>query len=661
MKRIAFYLLFLLFTFSAAAQLNTDRIVANGRAALYFKDYFLSIQYFNQVIKIKPFLSEPYMYRGFAKLYLEEFRGAEADCSSALNINPFLTDAYICRAYARLGLNNFDGAATDFEKAMELLPDNASLLTSRAAVYVEQKQYETAMSDYNLAIGKEPKNKFSYYERGRLHFLMNDTTGAYKDFTKVIELDKFSAMGWSARGLLNLQSKNYKEAVSDLNEAIIFDEKKAGNYINRALAKYMTKDLRGAMTDYDRALELDPNEFLGYFNRGLLRAQVGDNNRAIEDFDMVLRFDPDEYTAILNRAMLRMETGDILGAIDDYSAIIKRYPNFYPAYFSRSEALAKIGKKKEAELDYMTAIHVENEERKKNENKQFVAETETREETDDDLHNYKKIVVIDTEKERNKLQYQNNELRGTIQDVNVDIEPEQNFFLSYYVPEKQVNRFHFYKKLDEYNRSQKQDNQLKITNEEMKLSTDLVVLHLSYINELSQRIEENPLDYDAYFFRAVNFGLIQDFENSIESYNKAVALNPDFMLAYFNRANTRTKLLDYESSKGEENQKQNSVFSMSKLNSEFIIKDYNKVVELEPNFIYGYFNRGNFYFLNNDFTSAITDYSIAIAIEPDLAEAYFNRGLAYILQGDKKKGLIDLSKAGELGIVAAYNIIKRYS
>ena len=41
------------------------------------------------------------------------------------------------------------------------------------------------------------------------------------------------------------------------------------------------------------------------------------------------------------------------------------------------------------------------------------------------------------------------------------------------------------------------------------------------------------------------------------------------------------------------------------------------------------------------------------------AEAYFNRGLARLSQGDANRGIADLSKAGELGIINAYSIIKR--
>ncbi len=38
------------------AQINTERVMTIARNALYFEDYVLSIQYFNQVINAKPYL-----------------------------------------------------------------------------------------------------------------------------------------------------------------------------------------------------------------------------------------------------------------------------------------------------------------------------------------------------------------------------------------------------------------------------------------------------------------------------------------------------------------------------------------------------------------------------------------------------------------------------
>ena len=72
MKRLAYIILFILncqfpIVNSAFAQINTDRVMLMGRNALYYEDYVLSIQRFNMVISAKPFLSEPYFFRGLAK------------------------------------------------------------------------------------------------------------------------------------------------------------------------------------------------------------------------------------------------------------------------------------------------------------------------------------------------------------------------------------------------------------------------------------------------------------------------------------------------------------------------------------------------------------------------------------------------------------------
>ena len=53
-------------------------------------------------------------------------------------------------------------------------------------------------------------------------------------------------------------------------------------------------------------------------------------------------------------------------------------------------------------------------------------------------------------------------------------------------------------------------------------------------------------------------------------------------------------------------------------------------------------------------------YTQAIAVDADFAEAYFNRGLTYIYTDLPEQGLADLSKAGELGIYQAYNLITRF-
>jgi tetratricopeptide (TPR) repeat protein len=175
--------------------------------------------------------------------------------------------------------------------------------------------------------------------------------------------------------------------------------------------------------------------------------------------------------------------------------------------------------------------------------------------------------------------------------------------------------------------------------------------------------------------------LVQDFAEAIKDYTKVVEADPSFAMAYFNRAAVRYKQLEYTlsqqlSSAGPGNAQSAMSLNLNTRNPavipapaeknsnrayehELVIRDYDMVIRLNPGFIYAYFNRGNLFCAQRDFRAAIQDYSEAILRDPDFAEAYFNRGLSRLSQGDANRGIADLSKAGELGIINAYSIIKR--
>jgi len=81
MKKIILAAFIIFSSLSASAQVNTDRVMMIGKNALYFEDYVLAIQYFNQVIMAKPYLADPYYFRALAKFMLDDFKGAEEDAT----------------------------------------------------------------------------------------------------------------------------------------------------------------------------------------------------------------------------------------------------------------------------------------------------------------------------------------------------------------------------------------------------------------------------------------------------------------------------------------------------------------------------------------------------------------------------------------------------
>ena len=85
-----------------SAQYNIDRVLMAGRSALYYEDYVLSMQYFNQAINAKPYLYEPWYFRAIAKYNLDDYVGAESDCNEAIALNPYVSSMYDLRGICRI-------------------------------------------------------------------------------------------------------------------------------------------------------------------------------------------------------------------------------------------------------------------------------------------------------------------------------------------------------------------------------------------------------------------------------------------------------------------------------------------------------------------------------------------------------------------------------
>ena len=118
----------------------------------------------------------------------------------------------------------------------------------------------------------------------------------------------------------------------------------------------------------------------------------------------------------------------------------------------------------------------------------------------------------------------------------------------------------------------------------------------------------------------------RDYDLAIESFAKAIELNPDFAKAYTNRAVT------YQC-KG--------LFDRA-------IADHTKAIELKSDHPEAYNNRGTAYGEQGDYDRAIADHTKAIELNPNLTEAYNNRGVAYYKQSDYNRAIEDYTQAIQL-------------
>ena len=661
LRRAIISLLLIFVLLPLKAQLNTDRIMLIGRNALYFEDYVLSIQYFNKVIESKPFLHEPYFFRGLAKYYLDDYRGAEEDLDKAIEKNPYVSRSYQLRGMCRAKRDSVNGAMSDFRMAIKYDPQNPLLWQNLAAAAAQGKRWDEAAGVVDSLLLFAPRYTTGYLMRVHIAMELGDSATAASMADEAVKSDAYSSDVYEMRAIVNAEYGHYGVAEEDITRAIELMPGRCGSYLNRALIRYHQNNLRGAMEDYDMALYVEPASFVGHYNRGLLRMQVGDDNRAIEDFDFVLGIDEDNTMARFNRALLRDQTGDLRGAVEDYTRVLADFPSFEYGYRCRAAALRKLGDVKAAEKDEVWLLQrmtagITGQSGSADDDE---PRGKTRERSDRNVRNYNKMIAS----ERGFDKDYTTEYRGKVQNRNSVVELEPLFVLTYYEDDKELRTAGYYRPVEEMNKNSLLPYKVVLTNNERALASNEVERHFASVDALSKDIDEHPEDIYIRLSRAVDYYLVQDLDAAINDLDVALTLEGELWSIYFARAFVRYKILE-----GQRLADMNSTAGVAVKrdaglpNMEYrIIKgDLDKVVALMPDFPQAFFNRGNVQVKLNDFKSAVVDYSEAIRLDDRFAEAYYNRGLAYLYLGNTEEAIADLSKAGELGIFSAYNVIKRY-
>ncbi len=692
-KRFIFFFLIsvtLTFASGAKAQINTDRVLIIGRNALYFEDYVLAISYFNKVIRVKPYLAEPYYLRAYAKYSLDDLKGAKKDMDKAIEISPFHAEFFSFRADIQGRYGAYHEAIDDFAKAIEIEPDNPSIYFNRGIIHMNMKKYEEAVEDYTSVLNIDKGQYGAYINRAIAHLNLKDTLKAVADMEEAITVNPLVADAHKFSAVIFYEMNDFDKALTRINEAIRLKQEDPTYYILRGVIRYQKDDLRGTMEDFDKVIELDPKNILAYSNRGLLRTEVGDVNNAIDDFSRVLAMHPNDLLTLFNRALLYLRVGQYNDAISDLSLIISYYPNYPDAYRARSQAYAALHRDQKAQQDYNMAYKLEQdrnkkaEERAKSEKDGSAKPKETRKESDDDINNHDKIAVLDDfgldETEKDDI----HNLRGKIQNKNIIVDLEPVYGLTFFSVDTLINRARYFKpEVTQFNQHLTYGRPLIFSNREVENDDNSALEYFKTIKDITNDLEKNPNQNKIRFVRAVYYTIVMNYSNAIADYDYIIQHQSGESsykhFAYLNRAYVRYKMVEMMNSMEESdlpdnlsdaggnnllNNKQpvdkNKKVVRHVMDYELIEKDLNKVLEYKPDFEFAYYDLGILQCLKKNYKEALVDFNKAIELNPFFAEAYFNRGLTRIYLKDEEEGTLDLSKAGELGLYKAYNVIKRY-
>jgi tetratricopeptide (TPR) repeat protein len=152
-------------------------------------NYHLQVNFNTKAIELgyQP-LQYAYYNRGLAKVNLEDYQGAIADCDQAIYLQPDYGKAYHNRGTAKHYLKDYKGAVADYDQAIYLQPDYVKAYNNRGLAKVLLQDYQGAITDYSQAIALKDNKIWKVHNyRGDCYYKLGKYQAAIADWEKMKE------------------------------------------------------------------------------------------------------------------------------------------------------------------------------------------------------------------------------------------------------------------------------------------------------------------------------------------------------------------------------------------------------------------------------------------------------------------------------------------
>lgn len=146
------------------------------------------------------------------------------------------------------------------------------------------------------------------------------------------------------------------------------------------------------------------------------------------------------------------------------------------------------------------------------------------------------------------------------------------------------------------------------------------------IREATLAIELDP-EPGAYLNRANAYLIRGRDAEALADFNRSIELEPDFAPTYYNRGSALMHLNRFDEAAA----------------------DFTRAIELSPEFSTAYLQRGVTRFYQNRYDEAIRDFDRTIELEPRAADAYYNRAQCLYAQEHYEAAMRDIAICRELG------------
>jgi len=344
-----------------------------------------------------------------------------------------------------------------------------------------------------------------------------------------------------------------------------------------------------AISDYTQALRIEPQNAYTYYNRGISRDRAGHYNEAIHDFTKAINVHPENADFFHNRGFCHRKRGNLEQAIADYTqgerckmatdimatsttklthpirfepsslgAAMNINPNHFKAVYNRAFCYDKLNLLREAEVDYTTAIRMQNKNSNALHNRGAVYERMGR--LDLATSDFEEAVKVDKAAHSSvhalaMLKERQGKFEEAMVLFNLAIGTEGGGEVVVY----RHNRGFCKRQLGDF---------------------------AGAVLDFSKALELDETYMQGYTSRGFAYRKLGNFKLAIEDYGKAIELDEKHLKSYNNRGYCYAKVGLFEKA----------------------VEDYGKVIEMDPENFHAYHNRGISLDKIGDFDNAARDF-----------------------------------------------------
>lgn len=603
-------------------------------------EYKEAVAYLNQAEKLDS--GDPLIYsnRGLVYLISGAYQQAIEDMDRAIERGFQNNEIEASRGLAAMALGKTEQALQTFNAILASNPDHVIALIYRAILYQYLSEFEKSIADLDNVLKIDSDQPVAHVYRGFAYLSLHDSQRAIADLNAALAVTPDFFLVYLARGIAYALLNEPEPALADLNNAVEIapDLLKAQAYTTRGFGYYFLNKPQEAFADCQRALALDPNLLEAYTARGFVYNMLNQPLKALQDFQYVLDRAPTLIWAILGRGAAYLASNQYAKAIPDFDTVIQQAPGLARAYSNRGMAYALLNNFEQALTDSNRALSLDDKDALAYASRGFIKAMMNRpQEAIEDCQHALALApnMVLAYIGLGQAYIQLDDMETALHYLNQAIEQAPRLASPY-----------AYRGFV-YALSSKPDDAIKDCQQAMELAPDITLAHLGLgvayatqsdaqqaLEHFNRAVDITPVPF-AYLARGRFFLDQQDFERAIEDFEHVIATDPaltaqfaaEIASAYYNLG----------------------IAQLSHDESAPAVESFNRAIQLTPDDADTLAARGEAYYLQKEYPSALEDLNHALRLSvSDSAWVCARRGQVYSALEDYAHAIEDFSKAIEL-------------